>query len=120
MSNPTNITSPDGRARLATLYNDTLLNDVMPFWLKHGLDREHGGICTALGRDGTLLDSDKSVWFQGRVAWMFATLYNTVEARTEWLDAARSCIEFSRRHCFSREGKMYFTVTREGAPLRMR
>ena len=107
-------------AELAALYRDTLLGDVIPFWLRHGLDREHGGVITALDRDGSVLDTDKSVWFQGRAAWMFATLYNTVEKRPEWLDAARSCVEFSRTNCHSPEGKMWFTVTREGRPLRMR
>ena len=107
-------------AALARLYRDTLLDDVMPFWLKYGIDHEHGGIITALDRDGSILDTDKSVWFQGRAGWMFATLYNTVEQRVEWLDAARSCVEFSRAHCHGPDGKMYFTVTREGAPLRMR
>ncbi len=104
----------------AQIYKDTLLKDVMPFWLKHGIDREHGGIMTCLDRDGRLIDTDKSVWFQGRAGWMFATLFNAVEKREEWLEAARSCVEFSRRHCFSPGGKMYFSVTREGLPLRMR
>jgi len=107
-------------AALVRLYRDTLLDDVMPFWLKHGIDREHGGIITALDRDGSILDTDKSVWFQGRAGWMFATLYNTVEKREEWLEAARSCVEFSRAHCHGPDGKLYFTVTREGAPVRMR
>jgi N-acylglucosamine 2-epimerase len=97
-----------------------LLDDVIPFWLRHGLDHEHGGIITSLDRDGSILDTDKSVWFQGRAGWMFATLYNTVEKRAEWLEAARSCIKFAHRHCFAPDGKMYFTVTREGEPLRMR
>lgn len=114
------LTDPVGRSRLAALYRAALLNDVIPFWLRHGIDREHGGIFTALDRDGSLLDSDKSVWFQGRAGWMFSTLCNTVERRQEWLEAARSCVEFSRAHCHSPEGKMWFTVTREGASLRMR
>jgi len=114
------LTDSSSRAQLAALYRGTLLNDVMPFWLRNGLDRERGGIFSALDRDGSLLDSDKSVWVQGRAGWMFATLFNTVERRAEWLEAARSCVEFSRRHCHSPEGKMYFTVTREGCPLRMR
>lgn len=116
----TDLTDPASRAQLAAFYRDMLLGDVIPFWLRHGLDREHGGIFTALDRDGSLLDTDKSVWFQGRAGWMFATLFNTVERRAEWLDAARSCVEFSRRHCHSAAEKMWFTVTREGAPLRMR
>ncbi len=104
----------------AAVYRAALLQDVIPFWLRQGMDHEFGGIITSLDRDGAILDTDKSVWFQGRAGWMFATLHNTVEQRAEWLEAARSCIEFLRRHCFSPEGKLYFTVTREGKPLRMR
>lgn len=114
------LADPAGRAALAEFYRRTLLDDVMPFWLRHGLDREHGGLLSGLDRDGSLLDSDKSVWIQGRAAWMFATLYNTVERRTEWLETARSCLAFSRQHCFSPAGKMWFSVTRDGRPLRMR
>lgn len=110
----------EGRAHLAALYRGTLLDDVVPFWLRHGMDRSHGGILTSLGRDGAVMDTDKSVWFQGRAGWMFATLYLTVERRPEWLEAARSCVAFSRQHCHGPDGKMYFTVTREGRPLRMR
>ena len=43
---------------------DELLNGIMPFWLKHGLDRKNGGVYTCLDRDGTLMDPTKSVWFQ--------------------------------------------------------
>ena len=114
------LATAESRAQLAPFYRDTLLNDVLPFWLRHGLDREHGGILTCLDRDGSVVDTDKSVWFQGRAAWMFATLFNTVEPRSEWLEASRSCIEFLRAHCAAPEGKLYFTVTREGRPLRMR
>ena len=61
--------SDSRRERLSTLaavYRDGLLEDVVPFWLRHGLDREHGGVLTSLDRDGSVYDSDKSVWFQGR------------------------------------------------------
>lgn len=115
-----NLMTAAGRTALAETYRNTLLNDVIPFWLRHGLDREHGGYLTALDRDGTVIDTDKSIWFQGRGAWTFATLYNSVARETEWLDAARSGIEFLRRHGSGPSGKLYFTVTREGWPLRMR
>ena len=124
----TDLTQPASRAALGSLYRDTLLQDVIPFWLRHGMDHEHGGILTCLDRDGSLVDTDKSVWFQGRSAWMFATLANTPAldgdskspTRAECLAASRSCIEFIRRHCYAPDGKMFFTVTREGRPLRMR
>ena len=72
--NDTHFSTPEQSAQLTALYRTTLLEDVIPFWLKHGLDREHGGIMTALDRDGSVLDTDKSVWFQGRAGWTFATL----------------------------------------------
>jgi N-acylglucosamine 2-epimerase len=105
---------------LGAFYRHTLLDDVLPFWLQHGLDRQHGGFLTCLDRDGSLLDSDKSVWFQGRAGWLFSSLFNSFAKRPEWLEAARSCNAFSQSHCHSPTGKMWFTVTREGAPLRMR
>jgi N-acylglucosamine 2-epimerase len=115
-----NLMDQHKRRKYAELYKQTLLSDVMPFWLQNGLDRDCGGYLTALDRDGTVIDTDKSIWFQGRGAWMFATLYNTVEKRTEWLESARTGIEFLRCHGSAPDGKLYFTVTREGTPLRMR
>jgi N-acylglucosamine 2-epimerase len=98
-----------------------LLEDVIPFWIRHGWDRIHGGMITSLSRDGSIVDTDKSIWFQGRAAWMFATLYNTVEPNPQWLEIAESCIGFLERHGVQEtSGKLYFTVTREGQPLRMR
>lgn len=114
------LASTSGRADLAKFYRDALLTDVVPFWLRHGLDRQAGGFLTCLDRDGSLLDTDKSIWFQGRGAWTFASLYQDVEQRPEWLEAAKSGIDFLRRHGRSPQGKLYFSVTRDGRPLRMR
>ena len=63
---------------LRNVYRDGLLDDTLPFWLPRSIDREHGGFITSLARDGSILQTDKAVWFQGRFAWMLATLYNTV------------------------------------------
>jgi N-acylglucosamine 2-epimerase len=109
-----------GRASLAAQYRETLLEDVAPFWLRHGIDRRHGGYFTALDRDGTVIDTDKSIWFQGRGAWMFATLCNLVEKRPEWMEAAETGIRFLRRHGAGTDGKLWFTVTCDGKPLRKR
>ena len=105
---------------LQATYRDGLLNDTIPFWLRHGIDREHGGLLTGLDRAGAVVDTDKALWLQGRATWTFATLFNTVERRPEWLEASRHCLNFIRRHGPGPEGKLYFTVTKEGRPLRMR
>ena len=106
--------------RLAKSYREDLVADVLPFWLKHGRDRQQGGILSALNRDGSVIDSDKSVWVQGRTAWTFATCYHTVESKAEWLEFSSECLRFIEDHCRGPQGKLYFTVTRDGQPLRMR
>ena len=101
-------------------YKGELLRNVMPFWMKHGFDRKNGGVYTCLDRDGSLMDSTKSVWFQGRFGWMTAYAYNHMEKNPEWLAASKSCCEFLEAHCFDRDGRAYFEVTAEGVGLRKR
>ena len=108
------------RAGLRDFYRSSFLEGTLPFWLRESVDERYGGYLTMRDRDGSLLDDDKSVWFQGRFAWVLATLYNTVEKREEWRAAARSGVEFIRDHCFDTDGRMFFLVTRDGRPLRKR
>ncbi len=92
------------------------------FWLEHGMDRENGGIYTCLDRTGRIYSTDKSVWMQGRCGWTFSHLCSVYGVRGEWLEAARSCIDFMDRFCINKNagGRMYFTVTGDGRPLRQR
>ena len=104
----------------AESYKKDLTENIMPFWMKYGLDRENGGVYTCVDRDGSLMDTTKSVWFQGRFAFICSFAYNNVEKNKEWLDAAKSTLEFIEKHCFDEQGHMYFSVTAEGKPLRKR
>jgi N-acylglucosamine 2-epimerase len=99
------------------LYENQLVEGELDFWLKYGMDLENGGIYTALDRDGSLLDTDKSVWFQGRALWTFATAYEKY-GKKEYLDAATSLLKFIENHCFDKkDGRMYFRVTNVGVPV---
>ena len=92
------------------------------FWVKNGWDHENGGCYTCLDRYGKIYSTDKSVWMQGRCAWTFSYLCNVYGIRQDWLDFAKSCLDFMEDHCINREAgnRMYFTVTAEGKPLRQR
>ena len=107
-------------ATLRTHYEKCLLEDVLPFWLKHAPDGEYGGFFTFLDRGGSVFDTDKAMWLQSRAVWMFAHLYNTLEPRAEWLKAAQHGYTFLVRHGFDADGRMFFATTREGKPLRKR
>lgn len=101
-------------------YHTDFLEDIMPFWLKNGLDTVNGGVYTCLDRDGSLMDSTKSVWFQGRFGFICAYAYNHIEKNADWLVASRSCIDFIEEYCIDDDHHMFFTVTAEGEPVQKR
>lgn len=103
--------------KLAAQYKSELLDKVMPFWLEKSQDLENGGYFTCLNRDGSVFDTDKFIWLQGREVWMFATLYNKVEKRQEWLDAAIQGAEFLKKHGHDGQLNWYFALDKEGHPL---
>ena len=105
---------------LAAEYRNGLLEDTIPFWTRHAVDREHGGFLTSLARDGSVIDTDKAIWTQARFSWLLATLYIEVEPREEWLELAGHGIDFLQRHAFDSSGDMYFLVSKQGEGLRMR
>ena len=43
-----------------------LFQNVLPFWVKHSHDQKHGGFYSCLDQDGTVYDTRKYVWLQGR------------------------------------------------------
>lgn len=104
----------------ADSYRHDFVENIMPFWLKYGLDEKHGGVYTCVNRDGSLMDTTKSVWFQGRFGFIAAFAYNNIEKRPEWLAASKSCIDFIEKYCFDKDGRMFFEVKEDGTPLRKR
>lgn len=102
---------------LATLYKVELLENVIPFWEAHSIDKESGGFFTCLNRNGSVFDTDKFIWLQGRQTWMFAMLYNQVEQRETWLDIAKHGADFLIKHGRDEHGCFYFSTNREGQPL---
>lgn len=105
---------------LATFYRQTLMENVIPFWFPRSLDKQFGGYLHCLDADGTVVDTDKSVWAQGRMAWMLLTLYNTMDRQSDWFDWGRSGLEFLMRHGFDADGRMFFQLARDGRPIRKR
>ncbi|QAR31028.1 N-acylglucosamine 2-epimerase [Ornithobacterium rhinotracheale] len=101
-------------------YKEQLTRDILPFWLNNGIDRKHGGLYTCLNQDGSLMDTTKSVWFQGRFGFIAAMAYNQIEPNPAYLAASKTCVEFLENHCFDTDGRMFFEVTEDGRPLRKR
>jgi N-acylglucosamine 2-epimerase len=105
---------------LSRYFHNELLENTLPFWINNSVDEKHGGFMTYLDRKGDVLCTDKSMWVQGRITWLFSRLYNDLEKRSEWLELARHGMDFIRKYGFDEDGRMFFKVTRDGRPLRKR
>lgn len=106
--------------RLASLrekFHTELYDSVLPFWMRHSLDREHGGYFNCLDRDGKVWNTDKHIWLQGRQVWMLSKIHNTTQPKAELLEAARLGAEFLRRHARRPDNRVYFALSREGKPV---
>jgi N-acylglucosamine 2-epimerase len=95
-------------------YRGLLLDDVVPFWFRHGIDRTHGGVLTCLNDEGSLVSGDKFIWSQARSVWTFSALYNRIEKRPEFLEAAENSIRFLLAHGRDRDGRWVYHTDREG------
>jgi N-acylglucosamine 2-epimerase len=79
-------------------YRTLLLDGFVPFWLKHGIDWELGGVLSCMNEDGSPVSGDKFMWSQARSVWTFAALYNRIEKRPEFLKVAENSVRFLLAH----------------------
>ncbi|GAA4515682.1 AGE family epimerase/isomerase [Sphingobacterium thermophilum] len=98
-------------------YRKELLENVIPFWEKYSIDKEYGGYLTCLDRDGSVFDTDKFMWLQGRQIWTMSMLYDKVEAKEHWKEIAEHGARFILQHGRDEKGDWYFALDRAGNPL---
>lgn len=98
-------------------YKRELLDNVMPFWEKYSNDTEFGGFFTSLDRDGSVFDTDKFMWLQGRQVWALAMLYDRVEQKPLWREMAEQGADFIIKNGRDDNGDWYFSLNRAGKPL---
>lgn len=99
------------------LYRDALLNDVIPFWLRHGVDRTYGGLGNILDDRGHTVGSDKYLWSQGRALWTFSALCHRIEKRPEWLEFAEHIFRYLQTHGRDAQGRWQFRLDAAGNVL---
>lgn len=102
---------------LQTQYRTLLADGIIPFWLKHGVDREFGGVLSCMNESGAVQSTEKYTWSQARFVWTLAALYNRFEPRQEFLDLARHTIDFLLTHARDPQGRFVYRMSREGRHL---
>ncbi len=103
---------------LLAIHRAELLERTVPFWMRHAIDWDHGGILTCIRDDGQVISTDKYMWSQLRAIWTFSALYNRIEPRPEWLDVASQIVEFVSKYGRDEEGRWVFAVDQDGHVLK--
>jgi len=98
-------------------YQDELLHNILPFWIKNSNDEQHGGYFTCLDRKGKVYDTDKFIWLQARQVYTFSFMFNHVGANDLWLGFAFQGSGFLQQHGRDHDGNWYFSVDQQGKPL---
>ena len=97
-------------------YRRELLENILPFWIERALDRDYGGDFTCFNNGGTeLVSTDKYVWSQGRLVWVFAELAAML-GEERFLDYAKLGVDFLLQHALLEDGSAAFLLSRTGEP----
>lgn len=104
------------------LLRSELVHRVLPWWQRHGVDEEHGGVLTLFDNSGRSTGTDKYTWSQGRWAWLCARLARAADAgvveadAAEWTEYALQTARFISTHSVLPGGVTAHLLTREGTP----
>ena len=96
---------------------DFLLNNVLPFWIKHAIDHESGGLFNFIDREGRVYGSDKNVWFAGRTMYTYSLAYNELDKNPAYLDVAENMYSFLPKCELDESGRLPFIASREGRAI---
>lgn len=105
------------RQQIYAQYKTLLLDNVVPFWLNHGIDWKYGGVLSCIRDDGSVISGDKFLWSQARSVRTFAALYNRVEKRPEFLAAAENSIRFLLEHGRDKQGRWIYHADQRGCEI---
>jgi N-acylglucosamine 2-epimerase len=101
-------------ADLRRRYHAELFGSLLPFWEKHGIDHEYGGVMHSLDYDGTVVRTNKLSWFQGRAIWVYSFLYNHFGRDPKHLEIARKAKDFLLQHAPQADGWWAEEFARDG------
>lgn len=104
-------------AELREDYRARLFDSYLPFWENGGIDRQYGGFICHLEDDGTPVDGEKNLWFQGRGVWVYSFLYNNLDRNPEYLEIARQAYRFMTEKMYAGNGTWPELVDRDGTVI---
>ncbi|MUT66613.1 AGE family epimerase/isomerase [Paenibacillus sp. NEAU-GSW1] len=108
------------RVRLGDWKNEIeqeLKQNILNFWMKHGIDDVHGGFIGAMKNDLTIIpEYDKGLVLNARLLWTFASAYR-IYRDPAYLEIADRAYAYLTDHFWDREnGGLYWMLNFKGEP----
>jgi N-acylglucosamine 2-epimerase len=103
--------------KLTALYQQALLRQVVPFWLKNSRDMYCGGYFDLLSATGEVIEGDKFVTHQAQQTWAFAWLYNNMDGQSAWLEHAQHGAAFLYQFARTDTLSCHAQLDRRGRPV---
>ena len=103
--------------KLSATYQQALLRQVVPFWLRNSRDEQCGGYFDMLTTTGEVIEGDKFVVLQAQQVWAFSWLYNTLDGQPAWLEHARHGATFLSQFAHDDTLNCYAQLDRRGRPM---
>ncbi len=108
------MSTPNTLPEFLDFYKSELLDNVIPWWMKHAIDWDNGGIYQFMEPDGTVVSEDKYLWSQLRALYTWSALYNRMGKRWEWLEVAEHIFNFVVDHGRDEDGQWVYWVDKDG------
>jgi mannobiose 2-epimerase len=108
------------RACLAGVERE-LRDDILPFWLQHAPDREHGGFVGEISNDLVVKsDGPRGALLSARILWTYAAAYERSKDPAHLAMARRAYDDLLNRFWDREDDGLFWSITADGRPLNPR
>ena len=106
---------------LASQFKNELYQNILPFWMEHAPDREHGGFYGGITNDLAIRnDVPRTAVSCTRFLWTFSQAY-LVTREEKYLDIAHHAFDYLKTAFWDREfGGLYWSIDQHGQVVRDR
>lgn len=99
------------------VFRHELFDITLPLWKKDGVDWKYGGYLPHIDENGNITTTNKSLYYQGRVLWLYSYFYNMFDNDERFLLSAKTGFDFLTKYCVDDKYDWFTEVTREGEPI---
>lgn len=111
--------SPDSRVYAQRIERE-LREDILPFWIAHVVDREHGGFYGEISNDLVVRkNAARGALLTARILWTYSAAYRRYQD-PKYLEMARYAYRDLIDHFWDADqGGLFWSITADGKPLRV-